>query len=217
MQAVFLLASVAVILCNLIADIMYYYLDPEGEGMNDGQMPPRLKRWIFIWTPLIWIVLELILFPRTAPSSSGFANVMGGFVDKRIASYPAWTLWLAAAALLVTGVLGLRSQKKSSRMALIVLAMAVVAFIWAFAQMGFTQFALGWAWKQLLMALSDGASRPGRDACLVLGRRQSRASRPSWSGTHARSGVSIAPTGRGSWVSASCCSSLRWRSLRPSS
>jgi ABC-type dipeptide/oligopeptide/nickel transport system permease component len=28
MQAVFLLASVAVILCNLIADVMYYYLDP---------------------------------------------------------------------------------------------------------------------------------------------------------------------------------------------
>jgi peptide/nickel transport system permease protein len=28
MQAVFLLASVAVILANLIADIMYYYLDP---------------------------------------------------------------------------------------------------------------------------------------------------------------------------------------------
>ena len=28
MQAVFLLGSVAVILANLIADIMYYYLDP---------------------------------------------------------------------------------------------------------------------------------------------------------------------------------------------
>jgi peptide/nickel transport system permease protein len=28
MQAVFLLASVAVILFNLVADIMYYYLDP---------------------------------------------------------------------------------------------------------------------------------------------------------------------------------------------
>ena len=28
MQAVFLLASVAVILANLIADITYYYLDP---------------------------------------------------------------------------------------------------------------------------------------------------------------------------------------------
>ena len=28
MQAVFLLASVAVILFNLIADVMYYYLDP---------------------------------------------------------------------------------------------------------------------------------------------------------------------------------------------
>jgi len=28
MQAVFLVAAVAVILANLIADIMYYYLDP---------------------------------------------------------------------------------------------------------------------------------------------------------------------------------------------
>jgi peptide/nickel transport system permease protein len=28
MQAVFLLAAVAVILCNLIADIAYHYLDP---------------------------------------------------------------------------------------------------------------------------------------------------------------------------------------------
>ena len=32
MQAVFLLASVAVILANLIADIMYYYLDPRVES-----------------------------------------------------------------------------------------------------------------------------------------------------------------------------------------
>jgi peptide/nickel transport system permease protein len=28
MQAVFLIASIAVIVANLIADIMYYYLDP---------------------------------------------------------------------------------------------------------------------------------------------------------------------------------------------
>ncbi len=28
MQAVFLLGSIAVIVANLIADIMYYYLDP---------------------------------------------------------------------------------------------------------------------------------------------------------------------------------------------
>jgi len=32
MQAVFLLASIAVILANLIADIMYYYLDPRVES-----------------------------------------------------------------------------------------------------------------------------------------------------------------------------------------
>jgi hypothetical protein len=46
--------------------------------MSDGQVPPRLKRWIFIWTPMIWVVLELALFPKNRPLSSGFANVMEG-------------------------------------------------------------------------------------------------------------------------------------------
>jgi peptide/nickel transport system permease protein len=111
--------------------------------MNNSQIPPRLKLWIFVWTPLTWLLLELLLFPKDRPVSSGFAHVMGGFVDKRIASYPAWTLWLAAIALLVIGVLGLRAHKKSFRMQLTVLVMGVVAAVWGFAQMGFTQFAWG--------------------------------------------------------------------------
>ncbi len=111
--------------------------------MNNRRIPPRLKRWIFIWTPLTWLLLELLLFPKDRPVSSGFGHVMGGFIDKRIASYPAWTLWLAAVALVVIGVLGLRAHKKSFRMQLTVLAMGIVAAVWASAQMGFTQFGLG--------------------------------------------------------------------------
>ena len=164
--------------------------------MNSGQIPPRLKRWIFIWTPVIWVVLELVLYPRNRPLSSGFANVMGGFVDKRIASYPAWTLWLAAAALVVTEVLELRAHKKSARMASIVLAMAIVVFIWACAQMGFTRFDLfgrgssySWLFQTVLVVLaavlvwSWGAANPERADLLVWNTREIwRIFRANWQG-----------------------------------
>jgi len=164
--------------------------------MNSGQIPPRLKRWIFIWTPVIWVVLELVLYPRNRPLSSGFANVMGGFVDKRIASYPAWTLWLATAALVVTEVLELRAHKKSARMASIVLAMAIVVFIWACAQMGFTRFDLfgrgssySWLFQTVLVVLaavlvwSWGAANPERADLLVWNTREIwRIFRANWQG-----------------------------------
>ncbi len=164
--------------------------------MNSGQIPPRLKRWIFIWTSVIWVVLELVLYPRNRPLSSGFANVMGGFVDKRIASCPAWTLWLATAALVVTGVLELRAHKKSARMASIVLAMAIVVFIWACAQMGFTRFDLfgrgssySWLFQTVLVVLaavlvwSWGAANPERADLLVWNTREIwRIYRANWQG-----------------------------------
>jgi peptide/nickel transport system permease protein len=164
--------------------------------MNGGPIPPRLRRWIFIWTPVIWLVLELVLFPKNRPLSSGFANVMGGFVDKRIASYPAWTLWLATAALLVTGVLGLRAHKKSARMSSFVFAMAIVTFVWACAQMGFAQFDLSgrgssysWLFQTVLLVLaaalvwSWGADNPDRAELLVWNTREMwRIYRARWQG-----------------------------------
>ncbi len=164
--------------------------------MNDGPIPPRLKRWIFIWTPVIWVVLELVLYPKNRPLSSGFANVMGGFVDKRIASYPAFTLWLAAAALVAAGVVGLRAHKKSSRMSFIVLAMAVVTCVWACAQMGFTRFDLfgrggsySWLFQTVLLVLGAalvwawGADNPERADLLVWNTREIwRIYRANWQG-----------------------------------
>ena len=164
--------------------------------MNGGPIPPRLKRWIFIWTPVLWVVLELVLYPKNRPLSSGFANVMGGFVDKRIGSYPAFTLWLAAAALVAAGVVGLRAHKKSSRMSFIVLAMAVVTFIWACAQMGFTRFDLfgrggsySWLLQTVLLVLGAalvwawGADNPERADLLVWNTREIwRIYRANWQG-----------------------------------
>ena len=33
---------------------------PKGEGM----IPARLKRWILIWTPVVWLCLTLVTYPR---------------------------------------------------------------------------------------------------------------------------------------------------------
>ncbi len=165
--------------------------------MNHGRIPPRLKRWVFIWTPIIWVVLELVLFPKNRPLSSGFANVIGGFADKRIASYPAWTVLLAAVALLVVGVRGLRSQRESYRMPWITFAMALVAAIWAFAQMGFTQFDLAgrgssysWLFQTMLLVMAAalvwvwGAENSERADLLVWNTREIwRIYRANWQGT----------------------------------
>ena len=129
--------------------------------MSLGPIPRRLRRWIYFWTPVVWLVLELIMYPKDHPVSSGFVNVMGGFVNPHVGAYPAWILWLAALALIVVGVLQLKGRDKSSRMPLVILAMAAVTIVWACAQMGFTQFDLGgrqsgysWLFQTLLVVLA---------------------------------------------------------------
>jgi peptide/nickel transport system permease protein len=126
--------------------------------MSAGQVPPRLKRWILVWTPLTWLVLELVLFPKDRPLSSGFATVIGGFADERVGSYPSWILWLTGAVLLIVGMRRLRAQgwsllahARGVRLTQLVLAMAGVAFLWAAAQMDFGQLDLmgrhgGYSW-----------------------------------------------------------------------
>jgi peptide/nickel transport system permease protein len=143
--------------------------------MSVGQIPPRLKRWILIWTPVTWLLLELILFPKDRPLSSGVGHVMGGFIDSRVGSYPSWTIWLAGGVLLAVGVLELRARKRSARLPWLLLAMALVSFVWAFAQMRLAQFDLtgresgySWLFQTALVGLAAasvwtwGATNPER-------------------------------------------------------
>ena len=59
-------------------------------------IPPRLRTWILIWTPIAWLVGELATFPKDRPVTSGFGRVIGGFFDKSVASYPAWVMLVLA-------------------------------------------------------------------------------------------------------------------------
>jgi peptide/nickel transport system permease protein len=60
-------------------------------------IPRRFRHWIFFWTPITWLVLTLILYPKDVPLSSGIAAVVKGFFAPTVGNFPAWALWCAAA------------------------------------------------------------------------------------------------------------------------
>jgi hypothetical protein len=59
-------------------------------------MPHRLKLWLVVWTPLVWLVLELIKYPKNIPLSSGIVAIVKGFFAPSIGNYPPLFLLLAA-------------------------------------------------------------------------------------------------------------------------
>jgi peptide/nickel transport system permease protein len=67
-------------------------------------IPPRLKTWILVWTPLAWLVLELITYPKNRPIHTGFVHVLGGFFAPSVGNYPAWIVMIVAYVLLVFGI-----------------------------------------------------------------------------------------------------------------
>jgi peptide/nickel transport system permease protein len=69
-------------------------------------IPARLKRWILIWTPVVWITLELVTYPRETGVNDGIVAMLKGFFAGNVADYAAW-LPLAAAYVCFAGGIGL--------------------------------------------------------------------------------------------------------------
>jgi peptide/nickel transport system permease protein len=67
-------------------------------------MPAALRRWILIWTPVVWLVLELIRYPKDVPVSSGLVAILGGFFAPTIGDYPPVLLSGLAYLSLVFGI-----------------------------------------------------------------------------------------------------------------
>ncbi len=81
---------------------------PAGERL----MPRRLTLWIVLWTPVVWLVLELVKYPKNIPLSSGLAAIVKGFFAPSIGNYPPLYLLLAAVVVVAWGVaLALRSGR----------------------------------------------------------------------------------------------------------
>ena len=49
-------------------------------------MPRRMKLWIVLWTPVAWLVLELVKYPKNIPLSSGLAAISRASSRRRSAT-----------------------------------------------------------------------------------------------------------------------------------
>ncbi len=168
-----------------------------GGELEHGTIPSRLKRWILIWTPVLWIVLELATFPKDRPVSSGFGNVMGGFVDPEVARYPAWIILVLGLMVAVLAVLSRMRRARKHTTAYALAALAVVLIAWSlFAAANGEGFsfrhnsgAYGWLWQTVAVLLIGasvwawGDANPERAALMVFNMRQTwRLFRGNWQG-----------------------------------
>ena len=59
-------------------------------------IPRRFRNWVIFWTIIVWVVLELLTYPKTVPITSGFSEVIKGFFSASVGAYPAWVMLLLA-------------------------------------------------------------------------------------------------------------------------
>ena len=95
-------------------------------------IPRRYRNWVLFWTPVTWIVLELLMYPKEVPRSAGLSAVLKGFFSVRIGAYPAWLLVLGAVLTAGLGILGLVRKSKARAFSLVLVGMGVVFAVWAF-------------------------------------------------------------------------------------
>jgi len=114
-------------------------------------IPRRYRNWILFWTPVTWIVLELLMYPKDVPLSEGLSAVLKGFVAVRIGAYPAWVLVLGAILTAGFGILGLVRKSKARAFNLVLIGMGVVFAVWAFLAGG---GASGWSAGQNVISYS---------------------------------------------------------------
>jgi len=95
-------------------------------------IPRRYRNWILFWTPVTWIVLELLMYPKDVALSEGLSAVLKGFFSARIGAYPAWLLVLGAILTAGFGILGLVRKSKARAFNLVLVGIGVVFAVWAF-------------------------------------------------------------------------------------
>jgi len=165
--------------------------------VEHGKMPARLKRWIFIWTPIVWLVLELATYPKDRPVSSGFGNVIGGFFSDSIAAYPAWIILALGVIVLALGAVSLLRRAHTHRVAYALFTLAAVLLGWGVAagfhggewSLGTRSGAWGWLWQTAAIVLAGavawawGSANPERAELTIFNTRQTwKLYRANWQG-----------------------------------
>ena len=123
-------------------------------------IPRRLRRWILVWTPITWLTLEMITYPKDRPISSGLANVLGGFFDPIVADYPAWIMLLVGVLVLTKAVSGFVRDATKRRANGALIALGLLMLVWGLVAGGIGDFSLkgtqcevGWLFQTIALIL----------------------------------------------------------------
>ncbi len=95
-------------------------------------IPRRYRNWVLFWTPVTWVVMEMLKYPKDVPLSAGLAKVIGGFFSPTVGSYPPWALVIAAVMVIALGVNGLVRRSKAVVFNELLIATGAVFAVWAF-------------------------------------------------------------------------------------
>ncbi len=170
---------------------------PSQPVVEHGTTPARLKRWIFIWAPVVWVVLELATYPKDRPISSGFGSVIGGFFSDAIAGYPAWVMLALGIAALAAGTVSRLRRSRKHTVAYVLWLVAAVLIGWGFfaatsgegLRLTQTSGAWGWLFQTVVIALLGamvwawGDANPERAELMVWNTSQVwKLYRGSWQG-----------------------------------
>ena len=93
-------------------------------------MPHRLKLWILAWTPVAWLVVELVKYPKYITLSSGLVAIVKGFFAPSIGNYPPPLLLLAAVVVGAWGATLLFGRAASRAYPLTVMATSLALAVW---------------------------------------------------------------------------------------
>ena len=167
-------------------------------------IPARLRRWILVWTPVVWLVLELCTYPKdiiVKPDKffwqPGLGALIKGFFDPQVANYPAWAILPFGVIVTAVGAVGLVRARKGRGYPLAITATGVVFLLWGLVAAGLPgSFSLsartdGWGWLWQTAAVVGvaacvwmwGVTNPERAELTVWNWRQVwRLYRGNWQG-----------------------------------
>ena len=161
-------------------------------------IPRRLRTWIFVWTPVTWLVVSLITYPKDRPLSSGAATILKGFFAPTVGNYPAVIPLCLAVLLIAFGVTRLFHEGRASALPWLLCVAGAEAAVWfvAASGLGHGHFSLSgrdtsiaWLFQTVLVVLlagcvyAWGAANPERAELTVWNTRQIwRLYKANWQG-----------------------------------
>ncbi len=151
-------------------------------------MPARLRRWVLIWTPVVWLVFELIRYPKDVPVQSGAVKVLRGFFAPTVGNFPPLLLFAAAFLFVAWGATSLLRHPRGRGLSVTIIGMGLVLAAWGFVNGGIVSHAgfsfsgrtgyYTWLWQTAVVVMAAACvwlwakTNPERAELMVHNTRQ---------------------------------------------